>query len=64
MSKILLTSQGFFTDEIKQHFIQLLNKPIANQKAAIITTVSIQKEHNKFALKGKRRFAKYGITRS
>ena len=53
MSKILLTSNGFFSDLIKQQFLQLIDGELTNVKATIITTASLQKQNNKFAIKAK-----------
>jgi dipeptidase E len=53
MSKLLLTSCGFYTDSIKQQFLELLDGKLAKVKAAIITTASPQKDKNKYAMKAK-----------
>lgn len=53
MFRILLTSNGFFTDQIKQQFLQLINDQLENKKATVITTASQQKQDNKFAIKAK-----------
>ncbi|PUB03971.1 peptidase S51-like protein [Paenisporosarcina sp. OV554] len=61
MSKILLTSNGFFTDVIKQHFLQLIKGHLASKKATIITTASQQKQTNKFAIKAKEDLLRMGF---
>ncbi|WP_340373454.1 Type 1 glutamine amidotransferase-like domain-containing protein [Peribacillus sp. FSL E2-0218] len=61
MCKILLTSNGFFTDRIKQQFLQSIDGQIMNAKAAIITTGSQQKQYNKFAMKAKEDLGKMGF---
>ncbi|MEC0301305.1 Type 1 glutamine amidotransferase-like domain-containing protein [Peribacillus frigoritolerans] len=53
MGKILLTSNGFFTDLIKQQFLQLIDGDLSNLKATIITTASHKKQNNRFAMKAK-----------
>lgn len=53
MSKILLTSNGFFTDFVKQQFLQLIDEELTNINATIITTASQQKQKNKYAIKAK-----------
>lgn len=53
MFRILLTSNGFFTDQIKQQFLQLIDDQLEDKKATVITTASQQKQDNKFALKAK-----------
>ncbi|WP_088102950.1 Type 1 glutamine amidotransferase-like domain-containing protein [Halalkalibacter urbisdiaboli] len=53
MANIFLTSNGFYTDMIKNEFLTVLNKQLPNPKAAIITTASPQKENNRYAVKAK-----------
>jgi dipeptidase E len=61
MTKILLTSNGFFTDLIKQQFLQLIDGDLSNQKATIITTASHKKQKNRFAMKAKEDLLGYGF---
>lgn len=61
MAKILLTSNGFFTESIKQEFLNLLEGDKADLSAAIITTASPKKEQNRFAVKAWEDFLKMGI---
>ncbi|RSK31948.1 Type 1 glutamine amidotransferase-like domain-containing protein [Bhargavaea beijingensis] len=59
--KLLLTSNGFFTDEIKIKFLNLLDADPHTLEAAIITTASPQKEQNRFAKKAVSNFEKMGF---
>lgn len=61
MASIFLTSNGFFTDTIKEEFLSLLNQSNMNSKAVIITTASPLKEKNKFAIKARKDLLKMGI---
>ncbi|MCK1985715.1 MULTISPECIES: Type 1 glutamine amidotransferase-like domain-containing protein [Peribacillus] len=61
MTKILLTSNGFFTDLIKQQFLQLIDGDLSNLKATIITTASHKKQKNRFAMKAKEDLLGYGF---
>ncbi|MED3994592.1 Type 1 glutamine amidotransferase-like domain-containing protein [Peribacillus frigoritolerans] len=61
MTKILLTSNGFFTDLIKQQFLQLIDGDLSNLKATIITTASHKKQNNRFAMKAKEDLLGYGF---
>ncbi|MGG0792331.1 Type 1 glutamine amidotransferase-like domain-containing protein [Peribacillus simplex] len=61
MTKILLTSNGFFTDLIKQQFLQLIDGGLSNQKATIITTASHKKQNNRFAMKAKEDLLGFGF---
>lgn len=60
--KLLLTSNGFYTDEIKEAFLQLIDGELNNLDVAIITTASPQKEKNRFAQKAKADFEEMGFT--
>lgn len=60
MATIFLTSNGFYSETIKEEFMTVLNK-LANPKAVIITTASSLKEKNRFALKTKNDFLEMGI---
>ena len=53
MFRILLTSNGFFTEQIKQQFLQLTDGQLENKKATVITTASQQKQNQKYAIKAK-----------
>lgn len=61
MTKILLTSNGFFTDLIKQQFLQLIDGDLSNLKATIITTASFKKQNNRFAMKAKEDLLGFGF---
>lgn len=61
MTKLLLTSNGFYTEEIKKHFLTLIDKEIRQLKVAIITTASLQKENNRYAKKAKEDFKGMGF---
>ncbi|MBS3681120.1 Type 1 glutamine amidotransferase-like domain-containing protein [Ornithinibacillus massiliensis] len=61
MAKIFLTSNGFFTDTIKNEFLTIIKEQLLNPKAVIITTASPHKETNKYAIKAKNDFIKMGI---
>lgn len=51
MAKVLLTSNGFYTDTIKSEFLDLLEAEPCLLKAVIVTSATLQKEHNSFAVK-------------
>lgn len=53
MLRILLTSNGFFTNRIKHQFLQLIDDQLENIKASVITTASLQKQNNKYAIKAR-----------
>lgn len=59
--KLLLTSNGFFNDAIKNQFLKLVDGKVHEMKIAIITTASPQKENNKYAQKAKEDFMEMGI---
>ncbi|WP_312093703.1 Type 1 glutamine amidotransferase-like domain-containing protein [Niallia sp.] len=61
MANLFLTSNGFYTETIKNEFLTILKKQRTNPKAVIITTASPLKEKNKFALKTKNDFLEMGI---
>lgn len=61
MFKILLTSNGFFTDQIKQQFLQLIDDKFVNKKVTVITTASQQKQNNKFAIKAQEDLIRMGF---
>ncbi|MBO8177068.1 MAG: Type 1 glutamine amidotransferase-like domain-containing protein [Bacillus sp. (in: Bacteria)] len=61
MLKLLLTSNGFYTNEIKEQFLKLINGATNDLNVAIITTASPQKEKNRFAQKAKEDFREMGF---
>lgn len=62
MGKILLTSAGFYTDAIRNRFLQCLEIKPENASVSIITTASInEKSNNEHALKALRDFQEMGI---
>ena len=61
MLKLLLTSNGFYTEAIKNQFLKLVDGEISELKVAIITTASTEKENNRFAQKAKRDFRELGF---
>lgn len=61
MSKLLLTSNGFFTEQIKNQFLQLICGELSDLKVSIITTASPLKENNQYARKAKEDFIQMGF---
>jgi dipeptidase E len=61
MPRILLTSNGFSTQLIKDQFLLIAVDKVRDLRAAIITTASPQKEHNRFAIKAKADFLELGL---
>jgi len=61
MLRLLLTSNGFYTDTIEKQFLKLIDGEISELKVAIITTASPQKENNRFAQKAKEDFRELGF---
>ncbi|WP_424237629.1 Type 1 glutamine amidotransferase-like domain-containing protein [Bhargavaea ginsengi] len=59
--KLLLTSNGFYTDKIRRRFLGLLDADPRILEAAIITTASPLKERNRFAEKARSDFEKMGF---
>lgn len=49
--KLLLTSNGFFTDETKNKFLKLIKGQKETKRVTIATTASPQKHNNMFAIK-------------
>ncbi|MGG3281244.1 hypothetical protein [Paenibacillus solani] len=49
MSSLLLTSCGFYTEDIKNQFLDFIDKDISQLKVSIITTASPMKENNRYA---------------
>lgn len=62
MSKLLLTSNGFYTTEIKNAFISLIENEI-RASAAIITTASAQKHNNLYAIKAREDLLDMGFSK-
>ncbi|MBO8155831.1 MAG: Type 1 glutamine amidotransferase-like domain-containing protein [Bacillaceae bacterium] len=61
MGDLLLTSNGLYTDDIKEQFVQLVGYNLSSVRAAIITTASPEKERNKHAIKAINDFVMLGI---
>ncbi|ENQ3080620.1 Type 1 glutamine amidotransferase-like domain-containing protein [Bacillus cereus] len=61
MSKLLLTSNGFFTEGTKKQFLQLINGETCNLKVSIITMASPLKENNQYARTAKEDFIRMGF---
>ncbi|MFC5465935.1 Type 1 glutamine amidotransferase-like domain-containing protein [Lederbergia graminis] len=61
MLKLLLTSNGFYTDTIKERFLTLIHGKPSEQDVAIITTASPHKENNRYAQKAKEDFQNMGF---
>ncbi|MEH6892531.1 Type 1 glutamine amidotransferase-like domain-containing protein [Bacillus sp. JJ864] len=61
MSRLLLTSNGFFTEQIKKQFLQLIDGELSDLKVSIITTASPLKENNQYARKAKEDFIQMGF---
>lgn len=59
----MLTSNGFYTDAIKEEFLKLLDGEPRELDVAIITTASPKKENNRFAQKAKEDFQEMGFKR-
>lgn len=59
--KLLLTSNGFYNEAIKEQFLNLINGEPNELDVAIITTASPQKEINRFAQKAKVDFKDMGF---
>jgi dipeptidase E len=61
MANLLFTSNGFYTESIKNQFLKLINGETSNLKVSIITTASSQKENNRFAQKARNDFGEMGF---
>ncbi|MFB4213511.1 Type 1 glutamine amidotransferase-like domain-containing protein [Shouchella sp. JSM 1781072] len=59
--KLLLTSNGFYNDAIKDGFLKLIKGKPNELGVAIITTASPQKENNKYAQKAKEDYEDMGF---
>ncbi|WP_054958540.1 Type 1 glutamine amidotransferase-like domain-containing protein [Paenibacillus dakarensis] len=49
MARLLLTSCGFYTEAIKNQFLNFIDRDINQLKVSIITTASPMKENNRYA---------------
>ncbi|SCY79846.1 dipeptidase E [Paenibacillus polysaccharolyticus] len=61
MSSVLLTSCGFNTEDIKNQFLDFIDRDISQLKVAIITTASPMKENNRYALRAMQDFKDMGF---
>nr|WP_154983836.1 Type 1 glutamine amidotransferase-like domain-containing protein [Paenibacillus xylanexedens] len=61
MSSVLLTSCGFNTEDIKNQFLDFIDRDISQLKVAIITTASPMKENNRYAQKAMQDFKDMGF---
>jgi len=61
MAQLLLTSNGFYTDEIKEAFLSIIDSSNKELRAVIIPTASPQKANNKFAQLAKQDMLSMGI---
>lgn len=61
MSSVLLTSCGFNTEDIKNQFLDFIDRDISQLKVAIITTASPMKENNRYAQKAMQDFKHMGF---
>lgn len=59
--KLLLTSNGFYTEPIKEQFLKLINGATNEMDVDIITTASPQKENDRFAQKAKEDIREMGF---
>lgn len=61
MKNIILTSTGFENLEIMKEVQDFLRNDVADKKVAIITTASIEKEENEFAVLARSQFFEMGF---
>ncbi|MBB6022249.1 dipeptidase E [Paenibacillus sp. JGP012] len=61
MSRLLLTSCGFITEDIKNQFLDFMDRDISRLKVSIITTGSPMKENNRYAQRAKQDFKDMGF---
>ncbi|WP_434751574.1 Type 1 glutamine amidotransferase-like domain-containing protein [Paenibacillus amylolyticus] len=61
MSSLLLTSCGFNTEDIKNQFLDFIDRDISQLKVAIITTGSPMKENNRYAQRAMQDFKDMGF---
>lgn len=61
MSSLLLTSSGFYTQDIKNQFLYFIDRDISQLKVAIITTASPMRGNNRYAQKAMQDFKDMGF---
>lgn len=61
MGSLLLTSCGFGTEEIKNQFLDLIDREISPLKVAILTTASPTRNHNRYAQRAMQEFKDMGF---
>ncbi|WP_339838159.1 hypothetical protein [Paenibacillus sp. FSL R7-0272] len=61
MSSVLLTSGGFNTEDIKNQFLDFIDRDISQLKVTIITTGSPMKEKNRYAQRAMQDFEDMGF---
>ncbi|WP_246059354.1 hypothetical protein [Paenibacillus lautus] len=61
MSGLLLTSCGFYTEDIKNQFLDFIDRDISQLKVSIITTASPMKENNRYAQRAMQNFKDMGF---
>ncbi|MBT2764036.1 Type 1 glutamine amidotransferase-like domain-containing protein [Paenibacillus sp. ISL-20] len=61
MSSLLLTSCGFYTEDIKNQFLDFIDRDISQLKVSIITTASLMKENNRYAQRAMQDFKDMGF---
>lgn len=61
MSSLLLTSCGFYTEDIKNQFLDFIDRDFSQLKVSIITTASPMKENNRYAQRAMQDFKDMGF---
>lgn len=61
MSSLLLTCCGFYTEDIKNQFLDFIDRDISQLKVSIITTGSPMKENNRYAQRAMQDFKDMGF---
>ncbi|GGH60272.1 dipeptidase [Paenibacillus silvae] len=61
MSRVLLTSCGFITEDIKNQFLDFIDRDLSRLKVSIITTGSPMKENNRYAQRAMQDFKDMGF---
>ncbi|NGZ77697.1 Type 1 glutamine amidotransferase-like domain-containing protein [Saccharibacillus alkalitolerans] len=61
MSSLLLTCCGFYTEDIKNQFLNFIDRDISRLRVAIITTGSPMKENNRYAQRAMQEFKDMGF---
>ncbi|GGO01113.1 Type 1 glutamine amidotransferase-like domain-containing protein [Saccharibacillus kuerlensis] len=61
MGSLLLTCCGFYTEDIKNQFLNFIDRDISQLKVSIITTASPMKENNRYAQKAMQDFKDMGF---